>query len=689
MKPLLSVLFSLSLWFGQVVLPAAYADEASTGTSEVTVQPAPSSGGVDRRYTNPEEFAPKEEKEKKKDKGLFGYAGLTMTNIVLFATVGGSVSIMMSCWDQMSSKIFVGATTLFATMEVLNWVNYKKTSDRELTYYRNQDHNTQVASLEAAAAQTEEAAKTAKQRAMLAKLAAAGMMAAGVMALYEGYRASAECKAAMAASMGAGAPACVPPTKSDWCKGKLIGLNSFSDPILYYASTKRITDQLKEAQNDTDAFFIAREYDSFITGGLQSPSYKEYEEYSKITELSSTRDETNLKDLLVSFYESAGDIFISNAYAQGQMTAIISGVGGGVLGGILATQITIEGTKFEFMKEGYFRGAGFAAAGAMAYGAGSQIQNAANKMQERANEYRKLATTMKSKFTSSGGLANRESQQRIQSEAIGRVATHNNEQIDSACVTGGPGVNMNLDVNCSCRQDNSCKTSDVPKIDHKAFSGASVIANTTDLIGSASNSLGRGDLAGASRIANGASNLAARVNRLKNSLQGYINAKRKDSGEKPIDFAGLEKSNQKQMIEQVNQAFNKMTDQQRADLAKFAPGLGTENGEKVAESKPVEFKENENYNKNNVVSNTASGTATANESLDFKFDLDEKGEELTALDPSLLEGSDYGALNASSSDYDNPEGSDISPAHESLWNIIHRRYLKNYDRFFARKKTEF
>lgn len=689
MKALLSVFFSLTLWFGQVALPVAYADEApaTEATPQVVQQPAPSSsGGVDRRYTHPEEFTDKKEEEKKKGKGLFGYSGLTMTNLTLFATVGGSVAITVSCWDQTSAKIFVGATALFAAMEVMNWVNYKKASDRELKVYQNEDKNKQVQSLEAAAQQTEEAAKTAKQRAMLAQTAAAGMIAAGAFALYEALQADAAC----AASVASGGAACTPATRLDFCKGKLFGHNPIElDPlhgILALSQNNLMLNHLQNSKSNLDTYFINKEMEGYFSGEVQSPSIVDYENMEKYkSQYEFDMDKEDLALTLTDVYKGMRDFVIPSAQAQGQISSIVSGAAGGVLAGMMSASTQ----SFDKLKGGYVRAAGFAAAGAMAFGAGMQINNAAKQMQSRANEYRKLAQTMQTKFENTGALTNRSTQQPIDATRIGTIEANNNSQDGSVCFTGDKPGDLKEDIGCSCRSNNSCKKSEVPKVDHQAFSGAGLIANTAGLIGQTGNSLYSGNTTAATTSAAKGAQMAARVNRLKKSLQDYANLKKKERGEKPIDFAGLEKQTQKNLINGINDAFNKLSDSERATLAQVAPTLGSEAGMSVGESKPVEFKENENYDKNNVASNAVSGTATGNETLDFKFDLDEKGEELTALDPSLLEGSETGSLNASSSDYENPEGSDISPAHESLWNIIHRRYLKNYDRFFARKKTEF
>ena len=679
MKTFMSALMTLTLWFSQVGIPVAYAAEEQQAAPEVN---------VGSRYTS--DSNTKVSSEKKGEGGLFGYRSLTMTNLTLFATVAGSVAITLSCWNQTSSKIFVAATVLFATMEVLNWVSYKEASKRELAYYKNQDHDSQVKALEAAAKQTEEAAKAANTRAMLAKVAGAGMMAAGAMALYEGYRATAECAAANAAqpfSAAAAAKACTqaPFMASDYCAGSAFSFNDGYFPVPYYANMRNISDQIKTAKNDTSAFLIAKEMESFYNGGVQSPSYLEFEALSKNFKSENVNKEFSLKEMLVEFYENAGEMIISNAYAQDQIKTIIAAGGGGALAGYLAMSKTEE-QAFKQFKNGYIRGAGFIAAGAMAVGAGVQIAGAAQKMNQRAAEYRKLATTMNSKFADSGELANRASQQRITSAPVGGVESVDTSKDGIACFTGGDGT-LNLDASCSCRATNTCKVSEVPKVDHKTFSGAGLISNTAGLLGQTSNYLNKGQLSKAVTTAGKAGNMAARVNRLKKSLQDYINKKQVDSGNKPFDFAGMEKKAQQDMINGVNKAFNDMNDSQRSQLANFAPSLGTENGQTVAEAKPVEFKD-EGPMTGRVGKGDSLASAGTPSSMDFKFDLDEKGEELPPIEDSMINGENVAGV--SLDEYDTTSGGDIAPSHEDIFKLIHTRYLKSaYPRFFVQRKEEF
>jgi len=669
MKTFMSALMTLTLWFSQVGIPVVYAAEEQQAAPEVN---------VGSRYTS--DSNTKVESEKKGGSNVLGIRGLTMTSLTLFAAVGGSVAITMICWDQTSAKIFVASTALFAAMEILNWVSYKEASKRELAYYKNQDHDSQVKALEAAAKQTEEAAKSAQQRAMLAQTAAAGMIAAGAFALYEAIQADSAC----AASVLAGGAACTPATRLDFCKGALFGENEFERPFLKIAEPQFLAQSLKESTNNLDSYFLNNEIQSYFSGGTQSPKLADYENMKKyLSKNEKMESPVDLGAELHSFYNGIGEFIIPSAQAQGQITSIVAGVGSGIFAGMLAK----SQTEFTFMKGGYVRAAGFAATGAMAYGAGVQIKGAADKMNQRAAEYRKLATSMNSKFADSGELANRSTQQRITQAPVGSVVSTDDNNGAAMCFTGSKPGDLTQDANCSCRATNSCKKSESPKIDHKTFSGAGLISNTAGLLGQTGNYLYSGNTKKANELAAKGGQLAARVNRLKKSLQDYANKKAVERGDKPIDFAGLEKKTQEKLINGINKAFNDMSDSQKSQLANFAPSLGTENGQVVAEAKPVEFKD-DGPNSGRGGSGGSLASAGTPSGMDFKFDLDEKGEELPALEDSILNGENVAGV--SLDEYDTTSGSDIAPQHEDIFKLIHTRYLKSaYPRFFVQRKEEF
>lgn len=670
MKALLSVLFSLTLWFGQVAVPVAYAEEPVT--TEAVSTPTPintTSAGVDSRYTSKDN--PNNVIEGKSQNDI-RYKGLTMTNIALFSTMTIAGYYFMFCATKPSAMLFMASGALFVGMEILNWANYKKASEREMKYYTNQDHDSQVKSLEAAAKQTEEAAKAAKNRAMVAKLAAAGMIAAAAVALIETY----------SFDGGACAANYQQPNQFD------LENQMFNSQILY-AMTPSLLPKLQSTSNSVDAYFVSRELQDFAFGEVSSPTLEEYENFKDAHEILAQNDESfDLKEMLISAFKQMSEIVIPSATAKEATPfgPILSAAGPVAMMYFFKDYIVKQVANVSAKTSGIVRAGLMAGSGAFALMAGVQIQEASKKLSARAGEYRKLAATMHTKFENNGELANRSTQQALTSANQGTIKAQNVDEAPN-CLSGKP-LEISLDAGCSCRSTNSCLKTEVPKIDNKGFSGASVVANTADLIGTAANALSSGNTtAAASLAAANADKQAARVNRLKKSLEAHLNKKLTEKGQKPIDFAGLEKDLMKSMAKEFNTEFNKLSDADRSKLAGIIPSLTNDQSlPETKDSKEVDTFKDSKYT-NPSLANIGSLDAGKSEDLDFKFDLEEKGDELAAMDASLLENGEM--MNGDASGYEAPAGSEINPAHESLWNIIHKRYLKNYDRFFARKKDEF
>lgn len=664
MKALLTAIFSLTLWFGQVALPVAYAAEETTQTTS----------GVDSRYTSSSNPSNQVEGN---DTGAARYRGLTMTNIALFSSVTIGVYFLKWCATKTSAVMFNLASAAFIAMELLNWASYKEASKREMKYYNNQDHDSQVKSLESAAKQTEEAAKASANRAKFASLAGAGMLISAAWALYETYSLDA------GACFGATSP-------------KQQQLNPQSTPniddILFYASAPKLLPMVKDSSRSIDAYFLTKEMQSFTSNlSLSSPTLDEYERLSsKVNDLENEENSINLKEALINTLSAMSEMIIPSANAGekgGPLMTILAAGGAGLIGAYMAHHV-VDSMEFlyEGKSSGVTRAAVMGATGAIVLVAAAQINKASKQLSERANEYRKLATSMDQKFQSSGELANRATQQRITTSGQGSVESATSE-VASSCFTG-KGSEVTPDPNCTCRTTKSCKKSEVPKFKSQNFTGSSLLSNTANLLGQAADSLYSGNTKAATTLAANGDKLAARVNRLKKSMQKHINDKMAEKGKAPIDFDGLEKKTMLGMASNINKAFDNLSASEKASLAQVIPSLNNDAGIPETKESSQINSESQKYKDSAGLASNQTGGSAGPSSLDFKFDLDEKGEELPSLEDSMVNGDNVAGV--SLDEYDTTSGSDIAPQHEDIFKLIHTRYLKSaYPRFFVQRKEEF
>ena len=112
--------------------------------------------------------------------------GLLKSSILLFGVTFAGILIAKSCLKKASSVTFLAAATLYITAEITLFTKFYQDGNKELkAYQENKYDKRQVGSLEEASKRANSAAKAALAKSIIQAAAAAGFIAASVIAIIE------------------------------------------------------------------------------------------------------------------------------------------------------------------------------------------------------------------------------------------------------------------------------------------------------------------------------------------------------------------------------------------------------------------------------------------------------------------------------------------------------------------------
>ena len=261
------------------------------------------------------------------------------------------------------------------------------------------------------------------------------------------------------------------------------------------------------------------------------------------------------------------------------------GAGAGV---IAASNAKIQ--QSGMVKKPWTRAILFGGMSLFAIGAAKEASDAADKLEERSNEYRKLATTLRSQVESNTSTSTTGSNTTLVSSSTSDNDDANSSSSDSeTCFTGSKVNTLNVDESCACTGSNSCKQANIPDVSSlPEFAGQSILSDSLKSLKSAGDSLYSGRLEGASTAADALGKNAARISKLRNALVDKINKDNLAAGGKgDFDLDKMENKFQDQLLNKVNDSFNKLSPAQQASLASFAPALGDDSASSKEEENAV------------------------------------------------------------------------------------------------------
>lgn len=582
-----------------------------------------------------------------------------MSNIALIAITASIPLTIKYCPGRASAWAFVAAGTAYIASEVVNWWRYNKLSKSE-ELNKKDAADTQIMALEKAGNQTALAAKAAKTRANLAKVAAAGFMIAAGLSITEQLY---ETPGRFGACLGA--------TSSHGPQAPYNYLNQLKDAQKVLAQTTS-TDQ---------SLMVFREYHRFTMGETQSSSIAEYHQFQNtwskemIWQEAPEQLETT-KSLLSISLTHMQELILPSAHARGG-TIISLGIGAAAAALILKYEGQFLTTMSKIMANGFIRAAVFGGYGLLAFTAAAEIDKESNSLNQKAAEYKSLAQQVKIRTQQIPGMTNQSGQTvTINKIAMSTGAGEKGKETAAAglCFTGQKG-SLKPDEKCSCQKTNTCKKSESPIIKYNKLDTQGVMANGTRSLAKSSNALFSGNLSKANEIAGEMGKNAIRISKLNNSLKRIANTQFKEINRKPINWDRLEKAQKNHLIKAVRNGLKGMSNEEKNTLAKFAPALAASSGRPmITEENHTEKKKSPSYKNSALTVNQGTAAATpSNNGLNFSFELEDEKADADAAQ--------LAAMNANKGvDLTNMEvdAADISEKPDvNLFKIITTRYLKS------------
>jgi len=606
---------------------------------------------------------------------------LIFSNILLFAAGLTAPLLVMKC-KTISSYIFAGAALVYLANEVGLFTGFTTATNKEMAAYIGRgDEDKQIDSLVTAANQTEKAKKAAKRRAFIAKIAAAGFGAASAAAMMEqaDWFGSATCAATGSIN--------IKQTNGILALQK----SKFKDNFEHFhhseiVNIKVLQENILISRTGTEAFFTYKDSIRFIEGDIQSSSIEEFEK-EKGNELTNSFFGNN-KNLLV----ASLDLLTSKAFAQGNdsspekekkgfldwsssKTKGVSaalGLGAGALAATKSVGDTIMNSGI--MKSPWTRAAGFAGFAAFAYGGSKESEEASQKLAKRESEYRRLASELRSKISQNTKVNPSDGEQFIgpDTQTIGNntIGIDNN----STCFTGGAG-SLNLDANCDCVKNGSCKKPEIPDLTAlPSFTGQTLMTDSLGSLSSAGKDVFAGRLKGAETSGQALTSNAARITKLRDGLAKKLSDQNVKNGGGPFDLEKQSEKFQDFALKKVNDAFNQLTPAEQGKLASFGSGFGgLVDGDKKDEKEKVEESSVAGTGRKAVGDVNPNSGAPSNKTAegatwDFNFDEAEAAAEQAAIEEALMAEEDQNYV---------VDGDISEDRNKNLFNIITRRYLKS------------
>lgn len=653
-----------------IPMQSTYADSVLQGSGSQTNTPATSgntgnSGGeLDRLdQSEQDDGVLKVEGNEVKAAGKFLFS-----NIALFAAGFMAPTLLKSCFNKTSVKIFAASGVLYIANEIGLFTGFNKSINREMVAYLNRgDEDKQIESLETAAKQTRKAKNAAKRRATIAKIAATGFLAATVMAGVEAYREA-------------------NPVDGE-AKQPCTGPMAFNNPNIGDGPIRLYAQNIQE-----DSF-----QQTFLSSNqlplkqLSIVEYLEnYQDFNYSAQRNSLIEKIMSKVLIKSAHaaEEVGtdrDAKVVKDGKTGEQKIVVNSVGAklaatglGAIGGMIVMKqlVANELTMPKMLKTGIARTVAFGAFSVTALGAAKESDDAANKLEERAQEYDRLANTLRNQI--SQDIENGSSGSQFIDQSVQTVEQDQGALIGNNEVCGtGKGLAPNFTTDCSCSKTNSCFQPPLPDTSAlPAFSGSPILADSIKSLKATSGDVFAGRLKSANTNAQKLTSGAARITKLRDALQKKINEDRLKKGGNEIDFEKAQNAFNNQFERSLASAFNKLTPKEQATLNNLTGGYigNTDEDKKKGEKDDLAEDSSVDVGAKAVADvNPNPGTAkkTADGGVwDFNFEDDAKAAnaEQAAIDAALKANEDENYV---------VDGDINDDRNKNLFNIITKRYLKS------------
>ncbi len=593
-------------------------------------------------------------------------SSLILSNLAILGAALTAPALLKNC-RKMSTYIYAAASFVYVANEIGLISKFKAAGDKQMKAFLGRgDEEDQIESLKTAAQQTREAVESARQRAKIAKIAGAGFAAAAAMAVYEG--------------MKPGGSPCVSTAGILKNDDRPLGPNNFSSQKLF-----ALLEQAN-AQMRPNSYVLIKEQVDFHQGGLLSLSIDGSMPLPLQDEIEALHLE-EAKSKVTEFLKLASSLLVDSAHAGfdwGNNKTRYGALGLGLVGARLVKNIGRNIYK-KGLNHPYKRAIAFVGFGTIAVAASNSSEVAADSLEERAQEYEKLASQLKARVnqtTSSSGSLTEVTKQSI---ADSNAATSAATDLANTCFTGSPGT-LREDSGCDCAKTQTCKQPEVPSLAGiEDFNGKSLIVDSLKDFATVGKNLYNGRLKNGTTAGQSLSKNAARITRLRKSMEDKLNKDRKKNGKKAIPFDGLQKKFESGLLKEVNNAFKNLSPSERSSLASIAPGLGGDakaGNDKDGESKVAGASDSSSRSVSAVDVNPNAGAVNKGDAnqggnWDFDFDEDKTEEEKAAIAAALaVEDENYVV-----------EGDISEDRNKNLFKIITSRYLKSaYPVIFEEKK---
>ncbi len=663
MKVLRILLICFSLYWTQVHAPVL-ATDTSPDTSSIQFNPSHGSADDTEDATADSEANIQDGLET---------GGFVKSSILLFAVVFAGITIAKSCLRRASSAVFLVTAFIYVASEIALFSGFYHDGAESLNSYEAQDYDEQVESLREASDQADKASKVAIAKAVVQALVVLGFVVAAVIAIIESV--------------------------FDWPKftGDCFAQNDRQkNDLEYYAMITpgfQPSHYIQSAKNDVEALIRLEEMGRFINGERSSMDLQTAEAKSFQFSLASLPDIKPLLNVSANFFANA---FFPSAQAGdkgGAAGAMIAALGIGAIAGAAITSSmagTLGASYAGMMSSGYVRAAVYGVFAGIATWSAAESGVVADELKSNATEYDRLAdqisrlTTETESFNAQGSTT-AASQHRL--PPGGPDAPEQEKLPPTTCFEGKSlADDVQLDSDCSCRETNTCTKSQLPALSQGRpdVPGGSALSDAANSLTRSADAIFSGDINQARLEGENAAQLAARLKKNKAEYIDLANEKIKASGGKPIDdWDELEKKTEQRLIDEVNTAFSKLSDKERAALAKLAPGIAKSKTAKK-DSKSTDKSKEKTKKASSLASLGGKGKSYKNKGSGnngFEF-LDEEGKKKRKKIARKLASEKDSKDKSAKSKGKQQADAGIAGRDQNLFQLITKRYKKSAYRFF-------
>lgn len=370
------------------------------------------------------------------------------------------------------------------------------------------------------------------------------------------------------------------------------------------------------------------------------------------------------------YFKNIFNNLIPKAHAEVQ-NAEIMGITSVAAVALLATyQESIGELMDQVLSEGWTRAIGFGAFAAHAFYVQSLNEDAADEYKKQADEYARL----KQKLISQLGKTRFTKYNEIQLGLNEAIQIQQNQDKPKNCATGSTGQ-ANLDPDCDCLKNNSCKSISLPNPDFRDFTLPGSITAGMQSFGTMANQSYSGNTSGANLSQDQLNSNNGAIRKFKRDFQDAVNKSLSKKGKSPIDFKEQEDLYRKEIMKRARASLSPQSLASLKNSFGVSPKVGSSNEAKSKDEDKVKFiKPPRNLSINLPKRSKGKRKKTGDPLSDFLLIAD--GENQEALDTG-----------AALSQFKTKEEDINKNKKESIFKIISIRYLKTaYPVFFEKEE---